>query len=375
MHRLSNRRRPFARRMSALVLSTVVVSSVMTLHGPSVTAANATTVSGPAAPQSDAPIAVTFPRDDGPHAAFIEWWYYTGHLFTESGDRYGFEFVVFKGERNGAVLGYASHFAITDNPRDRFAYDEQLAAADGAATPDPDGSGFDLRVGDWRMWGSDGNDRLVASMPGYAIALSLTPSKPPALHDGDGYIDYGSGEASYYYSRTRLDISGSIAVDGETLRVTGEAWMDHQWGDFDTFDDGGWDWFAVQLDDGSDLMLYVIRAEDGTPLIVDSSLVAQDGALTVLDGDDFTITPTATWTSPETGVTYPSEWTVGLPEQDLILTVTPTMPDQELDTTASTGVIYWEGEVTVAGDRAGTPVAGLGYVELTGYGERGEDAG
>lgn len=318
----------------------------------------------------DAPVPVSFPRDDGPHSAFIEWWYYTGHLFTETGDRYGFEFVVFKGERNGMPLGYASHFAIADNPRGRFVYDERIAPIDPAASASSEDAVFDLQVGDWRMWGGDGDDRLLASMTGYAMALRLSPEKSPALHDGDGYIDYGDGQASYYYSRTRMSVAGSLAVDGVTLPVTGDAWMDHQWGDFNTFEDGGWDWFSLQLDDGSDLMLYVITTADGAPRIVDGSLVAPDSTLTVLDGGDFTIETTGTWTSPHSGVTYPSGWIVSLSAEQLEVTVTPSLPDQELDTTASTGVVYWEGEVTVTGTRAGAPISGLGYVELTGYANR-----
>jgi len=333
-------------------------------------AQSATPYVGSSAASGDAPIPVEFPRDDGAHSAFIEWWYYTGHLYTDAGDRYGFEFVVFKGERSEDIVGYASHFAITDNPRGTFIYDERIAPVDPATILTTVSGTFDHRIGDWRMWGGGGDDRLVASMPGYAIALSLTQAKSPTLHDGDGYIDYGSGEASYYYSRTRLQVTGVLAVDGVTIPVTGEAWMDHQWGNFNTFDQGGWDWYSIQLSDGSDLMLYVITSEEGAQTVVDGSFVAPDGSLTVLDGDDFVVTPTGAWTSPDTAITYPSGWTITVPGEDLTLVVAPAMPDQELDTTATTGVIYWEGEVTVAGDRGGAPLSGLGYIELTGYGDR-----
>jgi predicted secreted hydrolase len=312
--------------------------------------------------RNDAPIPVEFPRDDGPHDVALEWWYYTGHLFTATGDRYGFEYVVFKGYR-GNQLGYAAHFAITDNPRGRFAYDQRLGLV--PETPHATG-GFDLSVADWRMRGANGNDHLSAAMPDYEIDLSLQSQKSAVLHDGDGYIDYGSGEASYYYSRTRLTVEGSLMVDGGQLDVTGEAWFDHQWGDFSTYQ-GGWDWYALQLGDGSELMLYVIHAPDGGALIVDGSFIAADGALTVLDRGDFTVTPAGSWTSPRSGATYPSGWNVELPSEQLSLTIAPSLSDQELDTTATTGAIYWEGEVTVTGTRAGRPVAGLGYAELTGY--------
>ena len=204
-------------------------------------------------------------------------------------------------------------------------------------------------------------------MPGYAIDLALESTKPAVLHDGDGYIAYGDGTASYYYSRTRLAVTGTLTVDGERQAVTGEAWMDHQWGDFETFEEGGWDWFALQFDDQTELMLYLIRDETGRVVLVDGSLVAADGTLTILDRDDFTLRETASWTSPHTGVTYPAGWTITLPAEDLVVDLTPTLADQELDTTATTGVIYWEGEVLVDARRAGQPLTGLGYVELTGY--------
>ncbi|HEX3302831.1 MAG TPA: lipocalin family protein [Thermomicrobiales bacterium] len=312
--------------------------------------------------RNDAPIPVVLPRDDAPHDVGIEWWYYTGHLFTDSGDRYGFEYVIFKGHR-GDVLGYAAHFAITDNAIGRFSYDQRLGLV--PETP-PSASGFDLRVGDWQMRGAGGNDHLVASMAEYGIDLTVQTTKQPALHDGDGYYDYGTGEGSYYYSRTRMAISGTLTVDGRPLKVIGEAWFDHQWGNFSTYKEG-WDWYAIQLDNDTELMIYIIHAPAGGPLIVDGSFIAADGSLTVLDRGDFTVTATGSWTSPHSGAIYPSGWRIEYPAEQLTLELTPSLPDQELDTTASTDVIYWEGEVAAFGTHAGRPVAGLGYVELTGY--------
>lgn len=322
----------------------------------------------PAAAAKVTPVPIAFPRDDGPHDVPMEWWYVTGHLFTESGDRYGFQMVVFKGQRDDLV-GYAAHAAIVDDARGTFRYDEKLVLRDSVSTEVP-GGGYDLRLDDWRMRGANGNDHLVAQVPGYAFDLRTTSAKPAALHDGDGFVDYGADKYSYYYSRTRMETTGTLEVDGQVLKVHGEAWMDHQWGDFTTWDNGGWDWFALQLDDGSDLMLYVIYAPDGTPGIVDGSLVAPDGTVTALGKDDFTATPTGSWRSPATGTEYPSGWKVELPSASLSVAVMPDVPDQELDTTRSTGQIYWEGQVTVEGTRDGQPIDGLGYVELTGYARR-----
>ena len=350
--------------MSRSLVSRVALLVLLSLLVPVITLAQTATPGASAA--SDAPIPVELPRDDGPHDVATEWWYYTGHLFTEEGDRYGFQYVIFKAKR-GALLGYVGHFAITDNPRGRFQYDERLVGANGGATPAADTSGFNLALGDWSMRGANGDDTLVASMPGYAIDVSLSTTKPPVLHDGDGFIRYTPDSASYYYSRTRMDLTGTLTLDGEPRPVTGEAWMDHQWGDFQTYEEGGWDWYAAQLDDGREVMLYVIRDPVGNPAIVDGSVVAADGSLTVLDQDDFTITATGSWQSPTTGTTYPSGWLAEIPGEALSLTIKPTLNEQELDTRRTTGVIYWEGEAVVTGSSHGEPITGLAYVELTGY--------
>jgi predicted secreted hydrolase len=312
---------------------------------------------------SDAPVPVTFPRDDGPHDVNVEWWYFTGHLFTQEGDRYGFEYVTFRA-RDGNLEGYVSHFAITDNPRRQFHYGQRLRGAAGVAG---DAAVLDLNLDGWTMRGGDGEFALAADMPGYAMRLDVETTKPAALHDGDGYIDYGNGTASYYYSWTRMAVTGELDLGQGWRQVSGEAWMDHQWGDFDTYQEGGWDWFSVQLEDGTDVMLYLIRGADGKPLRVDGSIVNPDGELSVLGEGDFAIAVDGEWTSPTTGTTYPSGWTVTVPDHELAMSVMPSLPDQELDTRATTGVIYWEGEAVVTAAHKGRQVTGYGYVELTGY--------
>jgi predicted secreted hydrolase len=312
---------------------------------------------------SDAPVPLTFPRDDGAHDTNVEWWYFTGHLFTEEGDRYGFEYVTFRA-RNGDLEGYVSHFAITDNARREFHFDQRLRGAPGVAG---DVAPLDLDLDGWTMRGGNGQFALAANMSGYAMRLDAAATKPAALHGGDGYIDYGNGTASYYYSWTRMAVTGALDLGQGWRQVSGEAWMDHQWGDFATYQEGGWDWFSVQLEDGTDAMLYLIRDADGDPLRVDGSIVDPDGELSVLGEGDFVISADGEWTSPETGTTYPSGWTITIPDYELAMEVTPSLPDQELDTRATTGVIYWEGEAVVAATLKGKPVAGYGYVELTGY--------
>jgi predicted secreted hydrolase len=209
---------------------------------------------------------------------------------------------------------------------------------------------------------------VAAFDSGDGIDLDLLTAKPPVLHDGDGWIDFGPAGGSYYYSYTRMTVSGNVIVDGGALPVEGIAWFDHQWGDFISVGGGGWDWFAINLDDGTDIMLSLVRAADGTFPIVYGTLVEADGTVRHLERDAFTVTPTGSWTSPRTGATYPAGWTITIPnEGGLEVELTPSVADQELDTRATTGVVYWEGSQIVRATRYGEPLSGEAYVELTGY--------
>jgi predicted secreted hydrolase len=191
--------------------------------------------------------------------------------------------------------------------------------------------------------------------------------KPPALHDRDGWIDFGAGGGSYYYSRTRMSAAGTITLDGRTLTVDGEAWFDHQWGDFIAVGGGGWDWFAVNLADGSDLTLSLVRDRTGAPSLVYGTYVDRAGTTTHLPADAFAVTVTGHWASTKTGAAYPAGWHVVIPSQGLAIDLTPTVAAQELDTRATTGVVYWEGSQVILATRNGTAVGGEAYVELTGY--------
>ncbi|HEX5165488.1 MAG TPA: lipocalin family protein [Thermomicrobiales bacterium] len=306
---------------------------------------------------------IDFPEDEAPHEMLTEWWYYTGHLFTADGTRYGFEYVIFQARRGAFPPYFAGHFAITNSAADEFTYAEKFGID--AALPTDAGFSFDLDG--WTMRGALGEDALSATMDRYAIDLQLSSTKPPAFHDGNGYVEFGPSGGSYYYSRTRIDVSGTLTVDGEPLPVTGEAWFDHQWGNFITVGAGGWDWFSVQLDDGSDLTISLVRNDDGSLATAYGTVVAPDGTQRNLTAADIAVTTEATWTSSDTGTTWPAGWTITLPNDGWTLTVTPTMADQELQTLASTDTIYWEGEVRIDGTANGAPATGLGYVELTGY--------
>jgi predicted secreted hydrolase len=150
--------------------------------------------------------------------------------------------------------------------------------------------------------------------------------------------------------------------------VEGIAWFDHQWGDFIAVGGGGWDWFAINLDDGTDLSFSLVRAGDGTYPLVYGTAIEPGGRVRHLERSEFSVTSTATWQSPRTGATYPAGWRVEIPGDQLSIDLRPTVADQELDTRATTGVVYWEGSQVVTARRAGRDVGGQAYVELTGYG-------
>ena len=336
------------------------------------------------APLPEAPLAaptpappVALPRDAGPHDALTEWWYFTGHLRSDrDGRRYGFEFTIFQARREAAPTGYLAHFAISDLAGQRFSHQSRVAQGEAAR-------GFPLAVDGWRLESDGAADLIHAAMragpgadPPFSLSARLIDQKPPALHHG-GYIEVGAGGGSYYYSRTRLAVTGELGQgDAAPERVSGEAWMDHQWGNFVVSSvGGGWDWYSLQLDDRTELMLYVLRTADGRLGGLYGTQVLADGRVVDLAPGSVSAEAVGAWTSPHTNATYPSGWRLRLPGGEQ-LDVRPALADQELffpgqeaDVGTPGAVLgapaYWEGAVTVTGDRTG-----VGYVELTGYAGR-----
>jgi predicted secreted hydrolase len=332
----------------------------------------------PSRPSDPAPISL--PADDRPHDRLTEWWYYTGHLTATGGRRLDFEYVIFRAERGALPVSWASHLAVTDRASGRFHYaqrtsiggtvDTSTMAGFRLALPDPAG-----QAAAWQMAGSGGRDTLAAaagtdaSSTGtpFALELRTDPLKPAALHDTDGWIDFGPAGGSYYYSRTALRVDGTVMIGGQRLGVRGQAWFDHQWGDFIAVGGGGWDWFAVNLDDGTDVTLSLVRNSDGSYPLVYGTLVDADGTTRHLARDEFTVAVSGSWASPTTGAEYPAAWRIDIPAERLKIELKPTVADQELDTRASSGVVYWEGSQVVTTTHAGKAVNGEAYVELTGY--------
>lgn len=311
---------------------------------------------------------VRFPKDEAPHSNLMEWWYYTGHLdAADQPAEYGFEMVVFQVLRAQLPPIYISHFAVSDITKGEIHFDQKVRNFPATFPPAANG-GFAIDVDGWKMSGLNGRDSLEANLAGYGMKLDLSSRKPPALHNETGLIDYGAPGFSYYYSRTRMDAAGTLTVAGVDRKVTGEAWMDHQWGDFISLLGGGWDWFSFQLDDGSEIMLYEIR-DQKTGVVAGryGTRIGKDGKSVDIPESDFTTDVLERWKSPTTGTTYPSGWNVKIPSQGLSLNVTPRLRDQELVVKDGTGLTYWEGAVGLSGTQNGAPIAGRGYVELTGY--------
>lgn len=322
---------------------------------------------GPASTPGLPPI--RFPQDEAPHRDLTEWWYYTGHIdaLTPAGRRqhYGFELVFFQFLRSDYPPIYVAHFAISDLGRQTFQYAQRRLSKPEASAP----TGFRVSINDWSVHGLNGHDHLQASMADYAIDLSLDAVKVPVLHNGNGLITAGLAGFSYYYSRTRMALSGRLLDHHQLLQVTGIAWMDHQWGNFLTLGRGGWDWLSLQLSNGSELMLYVIRDGAGQVLATSLDAVALDGRSLQLPASSLQIKVLGHWRSPTTGVLYPSGWQIAVHALQLQvnLTLQPELRNQELVVTASTDNIYWEGAVSIEGKSPGQSVQGEGYVELTGY--------
>ena len=328
---------------------------------------------------------VELPRDLYAHKdAQTEWWYYTGHMHTRAGRRFGFELVFFKRRTDLDRFGvvplrllanpiHLAHFAVTDESRGVFRYAHRKSANGPFDAPAlASTKRYYLRHGDWSAREAHGVHLLRASLGGDLILeAELKPAKAPVLN-GQGRIGVSfkdHGEASRYLSYTRMLAEGQITWRGATEACAGEAWMDREFGTWQTTDNQkGWDWFSLQLSDNSELMVYHIRDRDGRPSAFSSgTYVEPSGAWRHLAREDFEVEPVGSWVSPRTRARYPSGWRLRVPRLRLEAEVTPVLKDQELDTRGTTMVVYWEGACMVSGRRGDADVSGRAYAELVGY--------
>jgi predicted secreted hydrolase len=334
------------------------------------------------------PCDFVFPRDHGAHPDFrTEWWYYTGNLATPAGKRYGFQLTFFRTQiaepdsektwpQNPSAWRtkdlFLAHAALSDLDAKRFHLDERVARAGaGLAGVTQEKEATRIFIGNWLALIDPGSHRLKAPANEFSMDLFCKAAKPITAHGQEGYSLKGKSaeSASCYYSYTRLEAEGSIALHGTAVSVRGTAWMDHEFSSA-PLEAGleGWDWFSLQFDDQTELMLYLLR-QKGSGNIPSSSgtFVKASGEAIRLSNSDFQVEVLERWKSPRSGATYPSRWRIRVTPLNLELSVVPILSDQELITEKSTRVTYWEGSVSVSGRSGENPVKGIGYVEMTGY--------
>lgn len=336
--------------------------------------------------RADGVIPFDFPTDYGAHPDFkTEWWYFTGNLFAGNGRRFGYELTLFRSalappdSLDDTETGwttrqlYMGHFSLADPETGTFhAYERFSRGAAGLAGAES--PPFRIWLNDWNMasvYPSRPDElfplRLQAEEEGVAIDLTLNAVKPLVLQGDQGWDPKGagSGNASYYYSFTRMETSGTVTIPDGAFSVTGQSWKDHEWSTSALGpDEIGWDWFALQLDDGREIMYYQLRREDGTiSPFTGGTLVEADGSKRHLTAEDVDLVVLDRWTSNVSGAEYPVSWDLQIPKEDLLLSVSAVMPNQELNVS----VRYWEGAVDISGTSDDSPVSGVGYVELTGY--------
>ena len=347
-----------------------------------------------------------FPADHGAHPDFrTEWWYYTGNVQTDEGRRFGYQLTIFRTALTPPMHGpaepvyasrvsptagdpqhadssrswstnqvYMAHLALTDvesgehHAHERFS---RGAAGLAGATAEP----YRVWIEDWRIEGLNGADsvRIQADVDGFGLDLVAARAKPIVLQGEDGYDRKGPqpGNASFYYSMTRMATHGTIRLEGSPLPVRGWSWLDREWGT-SALSEGqvGWDWFSLQLRNDVEIMYYQIREGDGSASPFSGGIVVEPGGGTTrFTLNDVKLEVLDTWVSPSGLARYPSRWRLEVPSRRLALRMTPEVANQEL----SLSIRYWEGAVRVEGTYGGAPVRGAGFVELTGYDEDGND--
>lgn len=381
-------------QMLGWLMGLLLLSACTSLTRPPTQVASANVVAALSGPtdhgfaRAMAPRPLAFPRDHGAHPEYqTEWWYYTGVLEDEAGQLFGYQLTFFRTAlepdmptRSSDLATnqvYMAHFALTDVAGGRHVSFERYSRGAGGlagATGEPT---YQVWLEDWSVQQTAPgvvHMQAAAERDGEEVSVDLTlrETRPPVLHGVAGLSQKGPepGNASYYYSLIGLETTGSVTRQGRTAQVQGRSWMDHEFGTSALSADAvGWDWFSIQLDDGMALMLAQIRTRDGGRLRdFHGTVIFPDNRQETVAADDFQLTVLDHWTSPNTGVTYPSGWQIELPRFDLTLQISPLLRDQEMQVS----FVYWEGAVTVTGNRGEEPVQGIGYVELTGYGSERE---
>lgn len=326
----------------------------------------------------------SFPKDHGSHDNFkTEWWYYTGNLKGDDNNQYGYELTFFRSALNldrpvqNSIWAmpdiYMAHFAVTDVNSKKFYTKSRLQR------PGPDFAGSTkdkLKVWtlNWSATMDQGEKQtLKAKSSECTLELEVSPQKPLVIQGENGISRKAAkgDHASHYYSYTRLKTDGWLTIKGKRVKVTGTSWMDHEFGS-NQLDENqvGWDWFSIHLDNNKEIMLYLMRLEDGSYDQASSgSLIAENGKLTHLKLADYKIKLIGKWRSNKTKIEYPMGWEIEIPAQKVHLKVSPKLDNQEFARQDGNAVTYWEGACSVLGTYNNQQCKGDAYVEMTGYGD------
>jgi predicted secreted hydrolase len=298
---------------------------------------------------------IKLPRDDAPHQAKIEWWYYNGHLTSESGKQFSFHDTVFL--VNSMTSHIVSHVSLNDHQTGKY-FTHQLRSGGNPSVNTV--SRFEFKQGDWLMAGGNGKDRLKIITQDFSFDLDVISTLPPVLYGDGGIISLGSAGSSYYYSRQRMAVSGTVTTGDKTEKVTGISWFDHQWGDF-SVGQLSWDWFSLQLENDMTAMIYQLRDKSDQPVLYMAS-ITQNGATELLRDNEFTLIPGEKWLSKKTGLSYPLEWKISIPKKNINITTRSIIKNCEFNARLTTYNIYWEGAIEIQGTHNGQ-----GFMELSGY--------
>ena len=325
-----------------------------------------------------------FPRDHFSHDDFrIEWWYYTGNLESAEGERFGYQVTFFRVGLEGTQKNvnpskwkvdqiYFAHMTVSDIAGKKFYFFERINRK-GLINAGAESDRFLVWNEDWILTDRGGAHRLKAIESGTGVDLKLTPVKPMVFHGEQGISRKGEqeGNASHYFSYTRMQTTGKVFIEGKEIQVTGTSWMDREFSS-DQLNPKlvGWDWFSLKLDNNTEIMLYQLRRKGGgVDPFSSGTLVSPDSASRHLVKDEFSVETTGDWTSDATKTTYPAGWVITLKDSNTRLKIQPDLADQELSHLRSISGSYWEGSVSIEGTYEGRPVQGKGYVELVGYGK------
>lgn len=301
---------------------------------------------------------------EGGHSTQMEWWYITGHLtgVDPSGNvrNYGIQSTFFKNHPAWQLDGYSMKMAVTDLNRNTYTQGNKNSVG---FFSNPSGGGFNASIDNWVLKGKDGYNTVSGNVNwgDYVLDLKTTPKKAPTVHGGDGYVKFPPFGDTGYYSFTDLGVTGTVIDHGVKVTLTGgQAWLDHQW--FNGGTKAGWDWYSIQLNDGTQYMVFLVKGPDGTYSTKFGTMTRPNGSSVELDGSQLSMTPRGSWTSPRSGQTYSSGWNLNVPGGTMI--VTPKQLDQESNL-ALPKIDYWEGATTVSGTAGGKSVSGQGFTEIT----------